>query len=107
MLKSHYAPQAELYLGDILKLHSLHQGPATRYLVFQEKYASISADHQHILAPSGEVKEAAQRLFDLLRQLDEDPDCQIILAEKVPHQGLGLAINDRLDRAQSKFKGMV
>lgn len=47
------------------------------------------------------MNEAATHLFEYLRALDrQQPD--IILAQKVPDQGLGIAINDRLKKASQK-----
>jgi L-threonylcarbamoyladenylate synthase len=50
------------------------------------------------LSPSGDLVEAAARLFDLLHQADASDRPRIAVAP-VPDQGLGAAINDRLRRA--------
>jgi L-threonylcarbamoyladenylate synthase len=50
------------------------------------------------LSPSGDLNEAAARLFDLLHQADENGAPRIAVAP-VPGEGLGAAINDRLARA--------
>lgn len=50
------------------------------------------------LSPGGDVVEAAANLFAMLRALDREPYTGIAVAP-VPDQGLGLAINDRLQRA--------
>lgn len=52
------------------------------------------------LSESGNLDEAAARLFDVLRRADRlaGPGGRIAIAP-VPMTGLGLAINDRLDRA--------
>lgn len=50
------------------------------------------------LSPSGDLAEAASRLFDLLHQADAGEKPRIAVAP-VPGQGLGAAINDRLRRA--------
>ena len=50
------------------------------------------------LSPAGHLVEAAARLFDLLHQADAQPLPNIAIA-RIPEQGLGLAINDRLRRA--------
>ena len=54
--------------------------------------------NQFILSPSGSLDEAARHLFSALRGLN-DLDVDIILTEKFPEEGLGIAINDRLKRA--------
>lgn len=50
------------------------------------------------LSPSGDLAEAAARLFELLHQADANGSHRIAFAP-VPEQGLGIAINDRLRRA--------
>jgi L-threonylcarbamoyladenylate synthase len=53
------------------------------------------------LSESADYEEAAHRLFSFLREMDE-ADITHILAEKLPDEGLGIAINDRLYRASQK-----
>jgi L-threonylcarbamoyladenylate synthase len=53
------------------------------------------------LSPSGDLVEAAARLFDLLHQADASPSPRIAVAP-VPNVGLGRAINDRLTRASAR-----
>jgi len=50
------------------------------------------------LSPSGDLVEAAARLFDLLHEADSSTSPKIAVAA-IPDAGLGAAINDRLQRA--------
>lgn len=50
------------------------------------------------LSPTGDLVEAAAKLFDYLRELDREPFTAIAVAP-IPHEGIGIAINDRLHRA--------
>lgn len=50
------------------------------------------------LSPSGDLVEAAARLFDALHAGATDPRPHIAV-DPIPHHGLGIAINDRLSRA--------
>ena len=50
------------------------------------------------LSESGDLREAAAGLFAKLRRLDE-AGLDVILAEKLPETGLGVAIMDRLRKA--------
>lgn len=52
------------------------------------------------LSETSNLEEAAANLFAMLRALDQ-PDVSCIAVMKIPQQGLGLAINDRLQRAAS------
>lgn len=57
----------------------------------------------NVLSEKGDTREAAARLFALLNELDTR-GLKSIYAERVPEQGLGRAINDRLSRASYKAK---
>ena len=50
------------------------------------------------LSRAGDVNEAAANLFDMMRRLDK-PEYKGIAVMNVPKIGLGVAINDRLQRA--------
>jgi L-threonylcarbamoyladenylate synthase len=50
------------------------------------------------LSESASLAEAASKLFALLRDLDQSP-ADAIAVMPIPRQGLGEAINDRLERA--------
>jgi L-threonylcarbamoyladenylate synthase len=50
------------------------------------------------LSPRGDLQEAASNLFAMLRQVDT-PNFQRIAVTSIPAVGLGVAINDRLERA--------
>ena len=56
------------------------------------------------LSPRGDLIEAAANLFSHLRALDAS-GAQRIAVMKVPHEGLGEAINDRLERAAAPKAG--
>ena len=53
------------------------------------------------LSESGDLSEAANKLFLLLRELDM-PKYESIAVAPIPNEGLGRAINDRLERAAVK-----
>lgn len=59
-------------------------------------------DGQLNLSPSGDLKEAAANLFAYLRLADARAEHGKIAVAPVPTTGLGLAINDRLQRASYK-----
>ena len=85
-LASHYAPSKPLRTGA-------SQAEDDEYLI---GFGPVAGDES--LSPSGNLVEAAARLFDLLHVADASPKSRIAVAP-VPHMGLGLAINDRLSRA--------
>ncbi|MEM6344188.1 MAG: L-threonylcarbamoyladenylate synthase [Bacteroidota bacterium] len=103
MLKSHYAPRVALHLGNLEELIAEFGTQNVAILSFREAVKGIERSLQRQLSPSGSLNEAAQNLFASLRELDQLP-VQYILAEEVPAQGIGLAINDRLQRARFEHR---
>jgi L-threonylcarbamoyladenylate synthase len=97
-LQSHYAPRKRLKVGDIDLMLQEMKSARVSVLSFQERYSSDFIEKQIVLSPSGDLSEAAQKLFSALRELDKSSS-EIILTEEVPNIGLGRAINDRLKRA--------
>lgn len=96
MLKSHYAPRKPLHLYRREEI--IPGDAATGYLLFDRYLDGVDRTYQRLLAPNRDLKEAAHHLFAYLRELDGLPVSEI-KAELVPAHGLGLAINDRLQRA--------
>jgi len=94
MLASHYAPHTRLRLGAA----RVDAGEAL--LAFGPKLADDAAKAVLILNLSarGDTIEAAANLFSHLRALDA-AGATAIAVMPVPHDGLGEAINDRLNRA--------
>ena len=86
MLASHYAPSKPVRL-DVLDARD------DEFLVGFGPVAGNAS-----LSASGDLVEAAARLFDLLHQADAAPQPRIAVAP-IPGDGLGAAIRDRLQRA--------
>ncbi len=87
-LASHYAPEKPLRLNEIYASDST-------YLI---GFGAVEGDAT--LSETGNVIETAARLFDALHLADASDKPNIAVAP-IPHDGLGLAINDRLRRAAS------
>jgi L-threonylcarbamoyladenylate synthase len=94
-LKSHYAPGKKMVIGNLEELLQQYPAHDAGILTFMKDYHS---PYQRILSPGGNPEEAAKNLFQYLRDFDQMP-VDVILAELLPEQGLGRAINDRLRRA--------
>ncbi len=97
MLENHYAPTAELVVGDISQLIEKYTEKRIAVLGFQSTYGKEGI----ALSPSGNLEEAARNLFAALRALDRG-NYDLILSEWMPNTGLGKAINDKLKRASRK-----
>ena len=85
-LATHYAPRKPL------RLAATDARPGEWLIGFD----AIAGDDT--LSASGDLIEAAARLFDTLHRADASDRTSIAVAP-VPHHGLGEAINDRLGRA--------
>ncbi len=96
MLHQHYAPRTPILVGDLPALLATQAAKRVGVISFQKNYPQ--AAENVVLSPKGDVTEAAKHLFAALRQLDASK-LDVILAEWVPEEGLGRAINDRLRRA--------
>lgn len=94
MLKSHYAPNAQMRLN----VDEVHAGEAllafgqTRVQGHENAVATLN------LSESGNLREAAANLFDYMKKLDTY-GAATIAVEPIPVSGLGEAITDRLARA--------
>ena len=94
-LASHYAPRTPLVLTPSLTKFQLPPGRigALSFSTGPSGFAELRT-----LSRSGDLREAAAKLFRYLRELD-DAKLDLIVAEEVPDSGLGTAIMDRLRRA--------
>ena len=97
MLTSHYAPRKPIYVGNIRELMHSFSSQKIGVLSFKEDF-QVSA--QRILSRSGNFAEAASNFFAFMRELDS-LDIDVILAEFLPDENLGRAINDKLKRASA------
>jgi L-threonylcarbamoyladenylate synthase len=103
-LKSHYAPRKPLFMGLLDELDGLMDQYSRVAVVSFTPKELVPPYTSFALSETGNLAEAAARLFGTLRQLDEDDAVDAIVAEPVPMQGIGMAINDRLHRAQHQWK---
>ena len=85
-LESHYAP------NKALRLNATEIGSDEWLIGFGDVAGDVS------LSASGNLVEAAARLFDLLHAADANERSRIAIAP-IPSEGIGEAINDRLRRA--------
>jgi L-threonylcarbamoyladenylate synthase len=94
MMESHYAPQARL------RLQADRVNPGEALLAFGPRMPPGTEDAALVLnlSPGGDLVEAAANLFSDLRTLDQ-AGVATIAVMRVPNEGLGEAINDRLARA--------
>lgn len=85
-LSSHYAPRAKMRLNATSK-------NASDYFI---GFGNIGGDVS--LSESGDLAQAASNLFKALRDADKT-GAETIAVAPIPDKGIGIAINDRLERA--------
>jgi L-threonylcarbamoyladenylate synthase len=85
-LASHYAP------SKAVRLNAIQQEPGEWHIGF----GAIEGNDN--LSASGDLAQAAANLFEALHRADASAALSISVAP-IPHEGIGVAINDRLQRA--------
>ena len=98
MLARHYAPSTQTFLvDDVASKVKKYSTKKIGVLVFKESLNNSSLT-EIILSNTGSMQEAASKLYDSLHELDSQK-LDVIIAEKLPNNGIGKSINDRLQRA--------
>jgi len=109
MKHKHYAPKAEVILIEgnvpavINKVKELsesfrNKGQKVGILATDETHTSYEADVVKSLGSRSNLVSVAQNLFRLLREVDAE-NVDVIIAEGVSSDGLGLAVMNRLRKA--------
>jgi len=93
-LKRHYAPRTPL------RLNALEGKPGEAFLNFGPSHPRESLN----LSPTKNLEEAGAHLFQMLHALDKPEKFSAIAVAAIPQRGLGIAINDRLQRASVSIK---
>ncbi|MDI9365184.1 MAG: L-threonylcarbamoyladenylate synthase [Flavobacterium sp.] len=102
-LKSHYATTTPLIRGNVSALLDAFADKKVAIIGLNTYYDGLPKAQQYLLSANGSLAEAAQHLFKVMRLLDAK-DYDVIIAEIFTDEGLGKAINDRLERAQVLHK---
>jgi L-threonylcarbamoyladenylate synthase len=97
-LPTHYAPKTPLRLIEDANSFSPDKNQRVGLLAWNPVESEKNFAVIRCLSEQQDVREAAANLFRYLHELDQY-DLDFIVAERVPEQGLGAAIMDRLQRA--------
>ncbi|MBU2495032.1 MAG: L-threonylcarbamoyladenylate synthase [Candidatus Omnitrophota bacterium] len=114
MYPRHYAPRARVILvqtngkarvGKVRKLAAEleSQGYSFGILTTEENRSKYGDYNVESLGPGADLAACAANLFSVLRDFDRQ-DVDVIIAEGVKEEGLGLAIMDRLRKAAGMVK---
>jgi L-threonylcarbamoyladenylate synthase len=98
MSSSHYAPNTKTIVAENVKQTiSAHSDKKMGLIVFTQS-AGLKVKKEIVLSPTASLKEMAQKLYASMHELDE-MQLDLIIIEKAPEEGIGKAINDRLQRS--------
>lgn len=99
MLSKHYAPNTTTILTDNVTVEiGNHFGKRIGVLQLKPTTLPDFVSAVEILSLSGDMEEAAKNLYAAMHRLDHQ-NLDLIIIEKVPAHGMGIAINDKLERA--------
>ncbi len=98
MLPSHYAPGTLFLLVDDA---SAYAGDEDTGVILFTSPSIAYKGVTRVLSRDGSTAEAASNLYRVMRELDE---CGLkrIVAERLPRDGVGAAVNDRMTRAAAR-----
>jgi L-threonylcarbamoyladenylate synthase len=102
MLLKHYAPKTDFILTQ--NLHEelgRYSNKKIGLILFDSYLPHFDSKYQIVLSEESDLKVAAANLYNTMHQLD-NLNLDIIIAERLPEYGLGVSINDRLERASKK-----
>jgi L-threonylcarbamoyladenylate synthase len=99
MDKRHYAPNKQSYLTDnVSNFITANNLKNVGVISYSSKIQSSDIAQQIILSPKADLEEASRNLYNAMHELDlSSVDC--IVFETMPKEGLGLTMNDKLQRA--------
>lgn len=97
MMKSHYAPNAKVHLN-------ITSFSSTSAILGFGDVENHNNQPIYNLSKNEDLREAAANLYAGLKTLDES-GAQLIEVSPIPNEGLGVAINDRLNRAAAPRNG--
>ena len=99
-LPGHYAPKKRLQIME-LDINRLQPSEDSALLSFRKPTQEIARKFcaVEILSISGNLREAAANFYGALRKLDNS-ESVMIYAESLPEEGIGVAIMDRMRRAE-------
>ena len=96
----HYAPSKKLIVtDDINKIVLINDSKRIGVIQFSDNL--LAEEVKFKLSFRGDYEDASRNLFNYLHFLEQQ-DIDLIVCEKFPDKGIGVALNDRILRASSK-----
>ncbi len=102
MLKSHYSPRKKMLIADEYLLSQIDLSRAG-LISYTGKHSEgfkrvIEVSDRH------DLRDYAVNLFAAMHALEDDTEIDLIVAEAVAEEGIGMAIMDRLKKAEFDWK---
>lgn len=101
MLKSHYSPRKKLLVANSADLHI--DKTKAGLISFS---GEMESGFQKVIRVSEEkqLKDYAVNMFEAMHTFEDDQDIDLIIAEPVSEVGIGIAIMDRLRKAEYDWR---
>ena len=100
MLSKHYSPKTKFEVSNnIEESIRINSNKNVGFLLFSKPNCELSNQQYIQLTENQNIEEAATNLYAAMHQMD-DKKFDLIIAEKFPDIGIGVSLNDRLQRAQ-------
>ncbi|MDZ4742290.1 MAG: L-threonylcarbamoyladenylate synthase [Verrucomicrobiota bacterium] len=100
-LPAHYAPATKVRIFEAGESPVIPSGAKIAVVTFSRKLGMAGVE-EFVLSEKSDLTEAAANFFQTLRCADH-LEVDTIYAERFPQTGLGLALNDRLQKAANSF----
>ena len=102
MVKSHYSPDKKMIIAEEKLLLDINKNKAG-FISFTGK---DEKGYRRVIRVSenNDLKEYAVNMYDAMHSLEDDSEIEIIIAEPVPETGIGMAIMDRLKKAEYNWR---
>jgi L-threonylcarbamoyladenylate synthase len=102
MLLKHYAPKTDFILTrNVQEELDWYSDKKIGLLLYNSFMPDFERKNQIVLSEESDLKIAASKLYHAMHKLDK-MNLDLIIAERLPEYGLGISINDRLERASKK-----
>lgn len=99
MFKKHYSPHTPLIVTeDVAVVMAENEGKKIGIITHNDYQPGYPTQHQIILGKSGNMAEVAHNLYSAMHKMDAS-GYDLIIVKKLPEADLGIAINEKLERA--------
>lgn len=106
MIKHHYSPNTPLLVTQsIVDAVQQFRKKKIGIVSFSNDYSFLKVHHTIVLSKKAQPKEAAKNMYAALHIMD-DLQLDIILVEPMPNIGIGIAVNEKLEKAAAKTNNM-